>query len=169
MTTAHTTVPPVTPETGSYFEAQPLMKNRLVWWALVGSVIFVIAAGAVAIVAEGASWDARIWPTTIAVAVTALVARMGIVTRVTSEGLQVRLWPIPFRTYAWSDIVCAEARTYRPVVEYGGWGLRWGPSGKAYNAFGSEGVQLVLTHGKRVLVGSQRASELAAAINTHLS
>ncbi len=169
MTTADRTVSPVSPAIGSYFEAQPFMKNRLVRWVLVGSVVFTMVVGAIATVAEGASWDAMIWSSASVLGVTALVARMGIVTQVTPEGLQVRLWPVPFRTYAWSEIASAEVRMYRPIVEYGGWGLRWGPSGKAYNAFGTEGVQLVLTNGNRVLVGSQRASELATALNTHLS
>ncbi len=169
MTTAYRTVSPATPAIGSFFEAQPFLKNRLVWWALVGSAVVAIAAGAAAALSEGASWNARIWPIASIVAATALAARMGIVTQMTSEGLQVRLWPFPFRTYAWSDIAKVEVRTYRPILEFGGWGLRWGPSGKAYSAFGTEGVQLVLTNGKRVLIGSQRASELAAAMNTYLS
>ena len=36
--------------------------------------------------------------------------------------------------------------------------------GKAYNVSGNEGVQLELTNGKRILIGSQRADELADAI-----
>ena len=59
-----------------------------------------------------------------------------------------------------------EARTYRPLLEYGGWGIRYAPFGKgwAYNVHGSQGVQLELTNGKRILIGSQRAEELARAI-----
>jgi len=49
--------------------------------------------------------------------------------------------------------------------EFGGWGIRTsGDGGRAYNAYGNMGVQLVLTDGKRVLVGTQRAEELLAAL-----
>jgi hypothetical protein len=34
----------------------------------------------------------------------------------------------------------------------------------AYNVSGKEGVQLELANGKRILIGSQRAEELARAI-----
>ena len=58
-----------------------------------------------------------------------------------------------------------EARTYRPILEYGGWGIRYTMGrGWAYNVSGNQGVQLELASGKRILIGSQRAEELARAI-----
>jgi len=68
------------------------------------------------------------------------------------------------RRIALSEIAEARARTYRPIAEYGGWGIRMGFGGMAYNVSGNEGVQLVLTSGKRILIGSQRSGELEAAI-----
>ncbi len=35
------------------------------------------------------------------------------------------------------------ARKYRPIREYGGWGIRYGWNGRAYSTSGNEGVQLV--------------------------
>ena len=54
----------------------------------------------------------------------------------------------------------------QPILEYGGWGIRYSPFGKgwAYNVRGNQGVQLELANGQRILVGSQRADELARAI-----
>lgn len=69
------------------------------------------------------------------------------------------------RRFDLSDIAEAAARDYDPLTEYGGWGIRLGVKGWAYNVSGSRGVQLVLTNGKRILIGSQRADELEAAIN----
>ena len=62
------------------------------------------------------------------------------------------------------DLKSVEARTYSPIREYGGWGFRYGRSGKAYNVMGNRGVQLELKSGERVLLGSQKAEDLAAAI-----
>jgi hypothetical protein len=63
-------------------------------------------------------------------------------------------------------IVRWEARTYRPILEYGGWGIRYSPFAKgwAYNVSGNQGVQLELASGKRILIGPQRAEELARAV-----
>jgi len=91
--------------------------------------------------------------------------------RVTVDAQQVlvrfRPWPLGRRRIALSDIASCEPRTYHPIREYGGWGIRWSPfgSGWAYNVSGNRGVQLVLRDGKRILIGSQQADALADAIN----
>ena len=73
--------------------------------------------------------------------------------------------PSAKRQISLQDIEQCAALQYRPIREYGGWGLRWGWNGWAYNVCGNQGVQLVLTGNRRVLIGSQRAEELAAIIN----
>jgi len=78
--------------------------------------------------------------------------------------IRFRPFHLKGRSIALSEIAEAQARTYRPIAEYGGWGIRMGFNGMAYNVSGNEGVQLVLASGKRVLIGSQRSRELEAAI-----
>lgn len=68
------------------------------------------------------------------------------------------------RAFGFEEIAEAEARTYRPLIEYGGWGIRYGLSGLAYSVSGYRGVQLTMHDGRRILIGSQRADELAAVI-----
>lgn len=87
-------------------------------------------------------------------------------TRVGPLGVHLRHFPFhrQFRRWPFERIRSAEARTYRPLREYGGWGIRIGPGGLAYNVKGDRGVQLVLTSGQRILLGSQEPGALAAAI-----
>jgi len=93
---------------------------------------------------------------------------LSLTTSVTDASVSVKgLWFVN-RIIRFEDIASAEMRNYKPILEYGGWGYRIGPSGKAYNAQGDEGVQLVLKDGGRVLIGSQRARELADAISSRL-
>ena len=87
-------------------------------------------------------------------------------TRVDDEGITISFQPFSKRQISLQDIEQCEARQYRPIREYGGWGLRWGWNGWAYNVRGNQGVQLVLTGNRRVMIGSQRAEELAATINS---
>jgi hypothetical protein len=63
------------------------------------------------------------------------------------------------------NVVQAYVRAYSPINEYGGWGIRNGKGGRAFNMRGNEGVQLVLRSGQRVLLGSQLPEELADAIH----
>lgn len=77
----------------------------------------------------------------------------------------IRYRPITTRTIAFADVTAVEAVDYRPMREYGGWGVKgWSRRKVAYNVSGHRGARLTLTDGRTVLLGSQRADELAAAI-----
>lgn len=101
----------------------------------------------------------------LSVAVVGWISQAKLITEVRSDALSVRfflLWPE--RLIPWNEIASAEPVTYNPILDYGGWGVRFGRNGRAYNVKGSQGVQLVLTDGNRILVGSQQPDELARAI-----
>jgi hypothetical protein len=97
-----------------------------------------------------------------------LLYAVRLVVEVRDEGLCVRFRPFRGRTIAFDRIRHCEARTYRPILEYGGWGIRWGLRGKAYNVSGNRGVQLDIAGEGRLLIGSQRADELAHAIQAKM-
>jgi len=84
---------------------------------------------------------------------------------VTDEGVTIAfryVWPA--RRIGFSEIVGLEVRSYNPLLEYGGWGVRLGPKGWGYMTGGNEGVQLRLRKGLPVLIGSRRPRDLEAAI-----
>ena len=98
-------------------------------------------------------------------AVVALMYMLKLSVRLDAEGLHIRFFPLVKRHIPLDQIARWETRTYRPILEYGGWGIRYSLSkGWAYNVSGNQGVQLELANGKRILIGSQRAEELASAI-----
>ena len=71
------------------------------------------------------------------------------------------LWPR--RRIPLSAIRSAKPVDYNPL-DYGGYGIRSGPGGSAYIADGTRGVQLELTDGRKLLIGSQRPADLAQKI-----
>ena len=90
-------------------------------------------------------------------------------TEVRPDGLYVRYLPfhIHFKRFGPEDLSEYYARQYKPIREYGGWGIRCSfRNGKAYNVSGKKGVHLVVKNGKRLLIGSQRAEELETAIRS---
>ena len=91
-------------------------------------------------------------------------------TRIDKEGVKVRFFPIHrrFIEYPWNRIVEAYVRKYSPMMEYGGWGLRFSHKGKAYNVKGNMGLQLKIDQGgrtKKLLIGTQKADELQKVLN----
>ena len=96
----------------------------------------------------------------------AFILSISLRTEVRRDAVLVRLWPI-HRNWVRIPVATvheAAAVTYSPIREYGGWGLRYGPNGKAYNVRGNRGVRIVHGSGERLLIGSQRADDLARAI-----
>ncbi|MEL7233832.1 MAG: hypothetical protein AAGK74_05005, partial [Chloroflexota bacterium] len=67
-----------------------------------------------------------------------------------------------------SDIESVTARDYKPLREYGGWGVRFRENNRAYTVRGYQGVELQLKNGRQVMLGSEDADALARAISQRL-
>ena len=147
--------------------------SRLVRWLFIlGPVVYVLILLSIV----GKEWTqplqtiVAVAGLTITISVTVLLWISKLETEVRSDGLYVRFFPshINFKKIAFEDISEYYAREYSPILEYGGWGIRFNMfgAGKAYNARGNKGVQLVLKNGKKLLVGSQKPQELVVAIDS---
>jgi len=65
------------------------------------------------------------------------------------------------RKIRYEDIVRTESVTYRPIAEFGGWGVRFGKDKKrAWTARGNHAMVLHLRDGTRLYVGSDRPHRL---------
>ncbi|HLI86785.1 MAG TPA: hypothetical protein VKV17_22960 [Bryobacteraceae bacterium] len=105
-----------------------------------------------------------IFLTVLLVAVYLRLITVRLVTNVSAGELAVGLrglWKL--RRVPLSAIRSAKPVEYSPL-DYGGYGIRSGPGGLAYIADGNRAVQLELRDGSKLLIGSQRAEELARAV-----
>jgi hypothetical protein len=98
----------------------------------------------------------------------ALIAIVRLDTQINNSGIHVRLRPFTSAYFSWDQIEQAYLRKYKPLREFGGYGLRFSRSGKAYNIKGDEGLQLVLKNGKQVLIGTQKWDELEKTLEKML-
>ncbi|MBS3975551.1 MAG: hypothetical protein KGZ75_02275 [Syntrophomonadaceae bacterium] len=87
-------------------------------------------------------------------------------TEVRRDGFYFRFYPlhISYRKLAFKELQSYQAVKYSPLRDYLGWGIRYGPKGKAYNVSGNKGLRVKLQNGKEVLFGSQKPDELVMAI-----
>ena len=97
--------------------------------------------------------------------------RLSLETRVVArEGIHLRFRPFRGRTVPFESIESVTPGTYRPIREFGGWGVRWGGKGKrAYSVSGNERVEVILDDGTAWTIGTARPDELAAAIRRELT
>jgi Family of unknown function (DUF6141) len=107
----------------------------------------------------------------VGVLVPFLFARMRLVTTVEGSTITARFVPrIGGVTIDAADVASAEATEYRPIRQFGGWGVRWGgPRRWAFNVSGNRGVLVELHDGRSYLIGSQRPHELVSAIRAAMS
>jgi len=89
-------------------------------------------------------------------------------TEIRRDGVYVKFFPfhLSFKEYKWSEITKSFVRQYNPIEEFGGWGFRIGPYGKAFNVSGNKGLQLQFNDGKRLLIGTNKPSELTEVLKT---
>lgn len=84
-------------------------------------------------------------------------------TKINADGVFYRFKPIHFKDkkIEWSEIEKIYTREYKPIKEYGGWGIKgsW-KRGKAYNVSGNQGIQIELKNGKKILIGTQKSQEV---------
>jgi len=153
-------------------------RQRWLWILLGASTLAVLAVfghGLIEQLAFGRPWGNRPVAdgTLILISILALLFMAGmlslfailqLITVVDGSGIHLRFRPFRMRLIAFGEIAECASRRYRPLAEYGGWGLKYGRRGWAWNISGDQGVQLVLKSGQRLLIGSQRADELAAAV-----
>ena len=94
--------------------------------------------------------------------------QMKLTTRITEEGIYVRFTPFHFKEkfYAWDSLTACYVRTYSPLMEYGGWGIKYGFGGQGlvYNVSGEIGLQLKFKQGDPVLIGTQKGEEIKAIL-----
>ncbi|MEX0275754.1 MAG: DUF6141 family protein [Flavobacteriaceae bacterium] len=91
-------------------------------------------------------------------------------TSIDEKGIRYRFFPFhrSFRTVPWSDMQSCSVRTYSPITEYGGWGLKGiSKKNRAVNVKGNQGIQIVLKNGDKLLIGTQRSKEAQQVIDRY--
>ncbi len=92
-----------------------------------------------------------------------------LVTEINSEGITYSFWPYfkKQKQITLAGIKQFRIRKYRPIAEYGGWGIKKGGKkyGDAINVSGNKGLQLILDDGKKIMIGTQRPDAIKRAMN----
>jgi hypothetical protein len=127
------------------------------WWALVQQLVFGVPFG------DNPASDMGVLIIFIScgVLLPGFMAVLGLETVVDTEGIGYRFVPVQrMRRIEFSEIASYRVRRYSPLREYGGWGIRYGAGGKAYNVSGDMGLDIELRKGGRILIGTNRPEEM---------
>ena len=163
--------------------AQPLFRElqrfrqRWLWGTLLAQAVL-FSAGACYLAFQWVILERPVegtCVTLVAVAVAALswgavaVLALGkLTTEVRQDGLYVRFAPFhkSFRRIPLEKATDVRVVRYRPIVDYGGWGLRWVPGARCYTVSGNQGLRVKFGRSYHILIGSQQPEELLAALGS---
>jgi hypothetical protein len=168
-----------------YREEQPF-RQSFIPWIMLAAIVFVIGSFAVGFYQqlylgrpfgdEPMSNNGLIWSSILSFlllsAVFILILSGVLVTEIWTDGIRFRFTPFirKMRHIPVSEIASAEVTKYRPIVEFGGWGMRkrFLTRKTAYNISGRIGLRVIKKNGSQVLFGTQKQEEMKRAVDKML-
>lgn len=130
-----------------------------IWlWAIMGIQLLVVM---IPLVLTGQSWWSMVIVFLAMILSMVMLGSLKLNTWMDAEGVhyKMKLFHWRTRTIPWDEIDHIQVRDYSPIKEYGGWGIKYGQSGWAYNVRGNHGIQILKKDGKRILLGTQKPEE----------
>lgn len=95
-----------------------------------------------------------------------LIGRLHVRVTHTSLLLQLGALPILSKLVPFEDIDWLEPVRYRPIREFGGWGVRFGKNKRAWTIRGDAAVLCYMKDGSKLYVGSDDPEKLAMRIRS---
>jgi len=157
-----------------FYERQRFSQSWSILILIVVNALFVY--GCIIQLGMGKLWGNNPMDNTILIIVTAFLTLLTVSfffihldTVVNKEGVYIKIFPFSwkYKFFTWDIISKSHVRKYNPILEYGGWGIKYGRgirryriNNVAYSVSGNRGLQLELTNGKRVLIGTRKPVEL---------
>jgi hypothetical protein len=149
----------------TFAETQRFLRH---WWALLlAPFMMSLVPVIIQLASDKALVSGPVWLAPVLVAMLPLLFHLlRLEVRLDAAGVHYRLVPfhLAWRHLPWADVSQAYVRSYDPLGEYGGWGLKGSRRNRALNMAGDEGIQLVLPDGRRLLLGTQRSAEAQQAL-----
>lgn len=154
-------------------EAEPILyreKQRFSKWLLL--LVFlpaIISAVVVFRYSENGEPPSSLIGLGVAFLAGVFLAMSALKSAVTTEGFWVRFVPFHHKpvTISFSEIETIEVITYKPLWEYGGWGLRRGKTGLVFSVSGKNGILITFKEPRKMfwgkhktlLIGTQKPEE----------
>ncbi|MDE2882950.1 MAG: hypothetical protein OXU69_09585 [Gemmatimonadota bacterium] len=153
----------------------PLWVIALIWGACLAAVIGTVTSTMEAVEIAGRYGEALPGSMVLTLAgigvgmllvvsLTAMFIRLDVEVR--ADHIFIAFGPVNLvrKRISFSDIESVRGLTFRPLIEFGGWGIRWRPGRTAWTIRGNQAAAITLSGGKQIYVGSQHPQRLAGAI-----
>ena len=151
----------------NYAERQPFYKQIWMWPVWLLFIILVAWFYMEDLIHETAGIVVMV----ITLAANVFISLTTLETEIDEAGIRYRMYPFQrkFKHVTWDELEEWEVKQYSALRDFGGWGIRIGRKGVAYNVYGNMGLHLVYRGGKRLMIGTQRPDEIAQVLTRYAS
>ncbi len=86
-------------------------------------------------------------------------------TKIDQTGIYYYFSPFQFKTkkIEWNTIESIRVIKYKPIQNYGGWGIKHG----SYTVKGNIGLQVIFNNQKKILIGTQKENEIKLVLENY--
>ncbi len=164
------------------FSEEQSFRQSFVPWLMLAVIVAVIAGFGVAMYQQlylgqtpddGTSKQELIWGSIISIVVMSgtflFILNRKLITEIWSDGIRYKFAPFvrKMKHIPLTEIASVEVAKYKPLTEFGGWGVRkkFFARKTAYNISGNVGMRVVLKNGSQILFGTRQENEMKRAID----
>jgi len=161
------------------FNEKQYQKSWWKWLLMIGMDLMFIV-GTIMQIGYGRSFGNSPMSDTMLIILTFFIILLSIVllssylqTYINDEGVYIKYFPfhLKYKFFSWESIESAKVRSYNPLLEFGGWGIKRSKlrfnnfrlvikSSICYTVSGSNGLELILKNGKKVMIGTHSPNTL---------
>ena len=140
--------------------------TTVILWIVVPIAVYAILTDATEIPSEVLRWVVALSVIGLTWAIWAFLGGLTVLVQESRIVLHLGRTPLVRKVVPFGDIASMQTITYRPLIEFGGWGVRGLGDRRAWTARGNKAVELTLTDGNELLIGSDHPQRLQERIRT---
>ncbi|MFZ9847468.1 MAG: hypothetical protein ACO3EE_04890 [Flavobacteriales bacterium] len=144
-----------------YFETQYIRKT--IMGIFVIAIMFIVSAVViVSLFVESTDIVSKIFVVLVLIASFIFFYVMKLEYKITEQKIEYKYFPFhrKWRSIDRSEVANISFVQYIALKEYGGWGIKYGRKGIAYNVSGNYGIFVELKSGKTMMLGTVKYKEL---------
>lgn len=138
----------------------------VILWAVAPAVVYAILRDPGEIPHAGVRWLVALSVVALAGAIWTFLGGLTVLVQESRIVLYLGRTPLVRRVVPFDRIRSTRVVRYRPIVEFGGWGVRGSGRRRAWTARGDRAVELTLADDRVLLIGSDHPQRLENAIRT---
>jgi hypothetical protein len=144
-----------------YFETQHFRKSTLGIFTIIVLIVLHIV-GLVSIFMESNDLFSKVFSVISLISLFILFWMMKLEYRISEQKIEYKYFPLhrKWRSIDRTEVANISFVKYSALGDYGGWGIRYGSKGWAYNVSGNYGIFVELKSGKTMMLGTVKYREL---------